>query len=199
LTWGSYLLAKHPEVQKRLRDEIRANLPSPSETLNSNIDLASVLESLPYLTAVCNEILRLFPTVPITMRIAIRDTAILTQPIPEGTRFYISPWAINRSPLLWGDQAAEFVPERWIDPNTGCANNTGGVRSNYCNMTFLHGPRSCIGERFAKSELKALVAALVGTFAMEMADKDEVPIVGGAITAKPINGMRLRLKNVDGW
>jgi cytochrome P450 len=66
-------------------------------------------------------------------------------------------------------------------------------------MTFLHGPRSCIGERFAKSELKALVAALVGTFAMEMADKDEVPIVGGAITAKPINGMRLRLKNVDGW
>jgi cytochrome P450 len=133
------------------------------------------------------------------MRVAIRDTAILTQPIPEGTRFYISPWAINRSPLLWGDQAAEFVPERWIDPSTGRANNTGGVRSNYSNLTFLHGPRSCIGERFAKSELKALMAAFVGTFAMEMADKDEVPIPGGSITAKPTNGMRLRLKSVDGW
>jgi len=112
---------------------------------------------------------------------------------------YISPWAINRSPLLWGDQAAEFVPERWIDPSTGKANNTGGVRSNYSNLTFLHGPRSCIGEKFAKSELKALIAAFVGTFAMEMADKNEVPIAGGAITAKPTNGMRLRLKGVEGW
>jgi cytochrome P450 len=199
LTWGSHLLAKHPDVQTRLRDEIRSNLPSPSTTSNSNIDIAAVLESLPYLTAVCNEILRLYPAVPITMRVAIRETAILTQQIPKGTKFYVSPWAINRSPLLWGCQAAEFVPERWIDPSTGKANNTGGVRSNYSNLTFLHGPRSCIGEKFAKTELKALIAVLVGTFEMEMADKDEVPIAGGAITAKPTNGMQLRLKGVDGW
>ncbi len=57
----------------------------------------------------------------------------------------------------------------------------------------MHGPRSCIGEGFAKSELKALMAVFVGTFAMEMADKDEVPIPAGAITNKPKNGMRLRL------
>jgi cytochrome P450 len=133
------------------------------------------------------------------MRIAIRDTAILSQHIPKGTRIYISPWAINRSPLLWGDSAGDFIPERWIDLGTGHANNTGGVRSNYSNLTFLHGPRSCIGERFAKSELKALMAAFVGTFAMEMADKNDVPTPVGAITAKPKNGMRLRLKVVEGW
>jgi cytochrome P450 len=198
-TWGSYLLAKHPEIQTRLREEIRSNLLAPSATLDPNIDLVNTLQSLPYLTAVCNEILRLYPPVPITTRVAIRDTAILSQPIPKGTRFFISTSAINRSPLLWGDSAADFVPERWIDASTGRANNNGGVRSNYSNLTFLHGPRSCIGERFAKSELKALVAAFVATFAMKMADGDEVPIPAGTITNKPKNGMRLRLQVLEGW
>lgn len=198
-TWGSYLLATHPEIQVRLREEIRSNLPTPSVPWDPNIGLATILESLPYLTAVCNEILRLYPPVPITSRVAIRDTAILSQPIPKGTRFYILPWEINRSPLPWGDSAADFVPERWIDASTGRANYTGGVRNNYSNLTFFHGPRSCIGERFAKSELKALMAVFVGTFAVEMADKDEVPVSGGGITNKPKNGMRLRLQVLEGW
>lgn len=134
-----------------------------------------------------------------TLRVAIRDTTILDQHIPKGTPIYICPYAINRSPKLWGDSAAEFIPERWIDPETGHANNVGGSKSNYSSMTFLHGPRSCIGEKFARSELKALMAVFVGTFVMEMADKDEAVIQAGAITAKPKNGMRLRLQALEGW
>lgn len=133
------------------------------------------------------------------MRTAIRDTAVGMTPIPKGTLFFVCPYAINRLPLLWGDTASDFIPERWIDASTGKANNTGGVTSNYANMTFLHGPRSCIGEKFAKAELKALVAAIVGTFELEMADKDEVPIQAGAVVSRPRNGMKLRLKAVNGW
>jgi cytochrome P450 len=66
-------------------------------------------------------------------------------------------------------------------------------------MTFLHGPRSCIGERFAKSELRALIAVFVGMMEMSMADPNEVPEPAGAITTKPKNGMHLRLKVLDGW
>jgi cytochrome P450 len=198
-TWATHLLAKYPEVQSRLREEIRANLPSPSALQDPTTDLAGTLENLPYLNAVCNETLRLYPTVPVTIRIATRPTTIHSQHIPQGTRIYIAPWAINRSPDHWGPDANEYRPERWIDPDTGRSNNSGGVSSNYSNLTFLHGPRSCIGERFAKSELKALIAVFCGTFQMSMADPNEVPIPYGAITTKPKNGMRLRLQVLDGW
>jgi cytochrome P450 len=92
-----------------------------------------------------------------------------------------------------------ILPERWIDTDTGRANNTGGVSSNYSILTFLHGPRSCIGEKFAKNELKVLMAVFVGRFLMEMADPNEVITPAGAITTKPKNGMRLRLQVLEGW
>jgi cytochrome P450 len=158
-----------------------------------------MLENLPFLSAVCNELLRLYPSVPTTMRMAVTPTVIAGTPIPKGTRIYLSMWGINRSPHIWGPDASEFKPERWIDESSGKANNTGGVGSNYGLLTFLHGPRSCIGERFAKSELRALMAVFVGRFAMEMADRNEVPVVAGAITTKPRDGMRLRLRVVEGW
>lgn len=109
----------------------------------------------------------------------------------------MAPWAINRLPELWGPDAADFVPERWIDKSTGRAINSGGISSNYSNLTFIHGPRSCIGERFAKSELKALIAVFCRSFSIKMADPDEVPIPYGAITTKPKNGMKLRLQVLE--
>ena len=66
-------------------------------------------------------------------------------------------------------------------------------------MTFLHGPRSCIGEKFAKGELRALIAVFAGIFDMQMADPNEVPVPAGAITTKPKNGMRLKLRALEGW
>jgi cytochrome P450 len=198
-TWATHLLAIHPEFQKRVRDEVRHALPSPSTALDPRIDVASILESLPLLNAVSNEVLRLYPTVPTTSRVAIRDSTIGDQFIPTGTRIYISPWAINRSLKMWGPDAERFTPERWIDTETGKPNPTGGVTNNYSNMTFLHGPRSCIGEKFAKGELRALIAVFVGSFDFVMADPNEIPVSAGAITSKPMNGMRLRLKVLDGW
>lgn len=158
-----------------------------------------MLESFPLLNAVCLETLRLYPTVPVSLRVANKDTTIGSVFVPKGTRAYLVPWAINRSEKFWGPTAAEFRPERWIDKETGRANNTGGAASNYNILTFLHGPRSCIGEKFAKAELKSLLAVFCGTFSMTMADPKEVPIPYGALTVKPKDGMHLRLKVVEGW
>ncbi|EKD18502.1 putative cytochrome P450 [Drepanopeziza brunnea f. sp. 'multigermtubi' MB_m1] len=198
-TWATHLLAINPSVQSKLREEIRAALPSPSEPWDPSIDTASILENLPYLHGITSEVIRLYPTVPTTMRIAVRPTHIGTQFVPQGTRVFLTPWGVNRSPHLWGPTAGDFAPERWIDADTGRLNNHGGVASNYANLTFLHGPRSCIGERFARSELKALLAVFCGRFDIAMADPAEVPVPAGVITSKPKNGMRLRLKVVEGW
>jgi cytochrome P450 len=71
--------------------------------------------------------------------------------------------------------------------------------SNYSNLTFLHGPRSCIGERFAKAELRAIMAVFAGSFAMVMADPNEVPVIAGVVTIKPKGGLHVKLQVLDGW
>ena len=202
-TWATYLLTQHPQVCAALRAEIRAQLPGPGQPVPGGFDLATTLESLPLLNGVIQETLRLFPTVPVTVRVASRDTTLLGHPVPKGTFVQICPFAINRSPDLWGNDAEEFRPSRWIDTdeNTGeqRANASGGAQSNYANLTFLHGPRSCIGQGFAKAELRAITAAFVGSFEFQMADPTEKIIVSGSVTTKPKNGMHLLLKPVHGW
>jgi cytochrome P450 len=197
LTWATYLLSKHPEAQTRLRSEIRENIPDPTILSAPNFDVAGLLEGMPYLNGVCNEVLRLFPTIPVTARMAVRDTTVAGVFIPAKTILLVVPWAINRDPALWGPDAEDFVPERWIDKDTGRASMSGGTDSNYAFLTFLHGPRSCIGERFARAELRALLAAFVGSFDMQMADPNEEVISGGTVTSKPLNGMKLKLAPVD--
>jgi cytochrome P450 len=197
LTWASYLLSRHPSIQTRLREEIHHHIPDPRALSDPTFDVASLLESMPYLNGVCNEVLRLFPTIPVTARVAIRDTTVAGHFIPNGTMLFVVPWATNRNPALWGPDASDFVPERWIDRESGRATMNGGAESNYAFLTFLHGPRSCIGERFARAEMRALVTAFVGRFEMEMADLEERVVVGGTVTSKPVNGMKLRLKPVE--
>lgn len=194
MTWATYLLCRYPDVQKRLCEEIRSKLPSVSDP-NSQITAAD-LEALPYLHAVCNETLRFLPSVPLTLRVAAHDTTILDQPIPKGTPIILCPWAVNVSKELWGPDAEDFNPDRWMAPGTA---KTGGAHSNYSNLTFLHGPRSCIGQEFAKAEFAVLLASWAGRFDMELADQDYVLDIAGGITAKPRGGLKVKMTPVQGW
>ncbi|KAJ5549695.1 hypothetical protein N7535_002368 [Penicillium sp. DV-2018c] len=197
LTWACYLLHQHPEYQARLREEIRAKIPSGDSPITHQD-----LESLPLLNGVCQEVLRLYPTVPTTIREAVRNTTVAGKYIPKGTRFVICPWAINRIPLFWGDNGEEFLPERWVDTDkngNSIPNNNGGASTNYAQITFLHGQRSCIGKDFARAELRCALAGVVGRFAFELQDPKQEIHVSGAVTIKPVEGMHLRMRRVEGW
>ncbi|KAI1432488.1 cytochrome P450 [Xylaria sp. CBS 124048] len=193
LSWACYLLTKHPEMQDKLREEIRQVLPAGSE-IDESIDLAGIFEQLPYLNGIINETLRLYPTVPLTMRQAIRDSELAGQFIPKGVTVVLSMWQMNRSPELWGPDAGEFLPERWI--TAGKPNSNGGADSNYEFLTFLHGPRSCIGQGFAKGEMRCLLAAMIRTFSWDLAMDEAKVLPRGVITIKPENGLFLRLKRL---
>ncbi|KAL4970948.1 cytochrome P450 [Aspergillus stella-maris] len=195
LQWAVYALCKHPKVQTRLREEVRANLPPISVNKPEPIT-APQLDSLPYLHAFCNEVLRFHPSVPITFRETTQDTTLAGTLIPKGTILSISPEVINHHPDLWGPDATRFDPERWLVPGQA---NTGGALNNYALMTFLHGPRSCIGQGFAKAELAALVAATVGRFQMELKDPDAELVVKRSATVSPMDGVVARFTVVEGW
>ncbi|MCJ1281889.1 hypothetical protein MMC26_001212 [Xylographa opegraphella] len=193
MQWALITLCQHPEMQTRLREEVRANLPSPDDTTTQMS--AEVLDRLPYLHAVCNEVLRVYPAVPMTRRVADHDTSILGQFIPKGTDVFLSPGAVNMSVELWGPDALEFNPERWL----GSGTNNGGASTNYALLTFLHGPRSCIGQAFAKAEFACLLAAMVGRFELQLVDKDAPIEVQSGITARPKGDLSLRTRVLEGW
>jgi cytochrome P450 len=198
MIWAIYLMCKHPDVQQKLRNAVRAAIPSLSTAIQP-----SDIDDCHYLQAVCTEVLRLWSPVSLTLRVADRDTSIQNEFVPKGTPVILSPWAVNCSPQLWGADAQEFKPERWINASDGKANQRGSADSNYSFLTFLHGPRSCIGQRFAQSEFACLLAAWVGRYETEFEEgsplaKGELEIKGG-VTSKPKGGLWCTLKEVPGW
>jgi cytochrome P450 len=208
MTWALYLLSRHQDVQTKLREEVRANLPS----MDSDKGVSSIdIDRLPYLNAVCSEVLRYYSPVPTTVRQAVHDTTLLGQKIPKGTVVFLNPWVTNKDPALWGEDAAEFKPERWLNVVSSSeggqekttANNNGGAESNYAFLTFLHGPRSCIGASFARAEFACLLAGWVGRFAFELRDKelmdeDKLTVKTGVV-ARPGGGMHVVGKVVPGF
>ncbi|KHO01320.1 cytochrome P450 78A3 [Metarhizium album ARSEF 1941] len=183
-------------VQKHLRDQVRPKLASLGDAIT-----AAEIDSCSYLQAFCNEVLRVWSPVPLTLRVAAKDTSILGQFIPKGTPVILCPWAVNLSEKLWGADAGQFKPERWLDAD-GHTNNRGSADSNYSFLTFLHGPRSCIGQKFAQAELACLVAAWVSRFETRFEDggplaKGEEPGIATGVTSKPKGGLWVQLAEIE--
>ncbi|KAM7219424.1 Cytochrome P450 [Rhypophila decipiens] len=188
--WAVFELGRRPDLQRRLRDEVRTYLSPSLESATG----ANILE-LPYLSAIVNETLRCYPFLPIMLREAVRDSTIMGHPVPKDTIVVYSAYAVNRDRSLWGPDADEWNPDRWMAP--GCS-RTGGATTNYAMTTFGHGPRKCLGQNFARVILPCLLAALIGRY--------EIQMTNGSELGKPKPGLRFipyhawaKLKRVEGW
>ncbi|OJJ34620.1 hypothetical protein ASPWEDRAFT_52779 [Aspergillus wentii DTO 134E9] len=188
--WTMYELGRRPEMQQRLRDEIRAWAPSMAAVDPSRI------ESLPYLNAVCSEALRFYPFTPMVVKVAERDSTIVGQHIPQGTLVLYAPAATNLDPALWGPDADVFNPERWMEPGKA---KSGGATSNYAMLSFSAGSRNCLGHAFARAELACLVAAVVGRFDVTLANPDTAGIVEAGQVMRSKEGVHARLRVIEGW
>ncbi|KAK7688291.1 hypothetical protein QCA50_008661 [Cerrena zonata] len=167
------LLALHPEVQEKLRTEIK------NACQDSEGDIPyDKLVSLPYMDAVCRESLRLYPPFSFINRETQKDIVMpLSQPmrgvngnylqeilVPKDTAVLIAIRASNRHRDLWGDDANEWRPERWLSPLPKAVEDAHmpGVYSN--QMTFMGGGRSCIGFKFSQLETKVILNILLQSF-----------------------------------
>ncbi|KAJ7152027.1 cytochrome P450 [Mycena filopes] len=135
-----HLLALHSEVQEKLRGEIIATAASMGH---------DELVGLPYLDGVVRETLRLYP--PVTAM-----TRTCSIPVPKGCEVTIAISAANHNKGIWGADALEFRPERWVDGRArGVTVRMSGVYGNM--MTFVGGGRSCIGFKFVQLELSTSI------------------------------------------
>ena len=181
LTWAIYAMCRYPDVQSRLRRELRSNLsPYLQNTRGISYD---ALSGLPYLQAVCSEVFRYFPALRRTVRQAITNTTLGGKFIPKGTKVYIPIHLFNRDENLWGKHAGNFNPERWLgDENGGCS-------TMYANMTFLQGPRNCIGQQLARIQFATILAVWVAELEFEFEDgetnDEEIEDVQGAVLNVP--------------
>ncbi|KAJ5257101.1 hypothetical protein N7478_013205 [Penicillium angulare] len=168
LVWAIYLLAKHPELQKTLRVDIPENVPP----IESDAEITSDdIKRVPLLHAVCNETLRIFGPVRLTMREAACDTYLQDSAVPCGIKFMISSCATNIDETLWGPDASEFNPYRWLSENeegNWVFLHEGGATSKYAMLTFSQGHRGCIGQGFAKAEFACLISGWLGRFSFQL-------------------------------
>ncbi|XP_057809221.1 cytochrome P450 704C1 [Salvia miltiorrhiza] len=168
LSWFVYILCKNPLIQEKIAQEVRRfcsrNEASVSEFVENITEEA--LEEMHYLHATITETLRLYPAVPVDGRCAETDDTL-----PDGYRLkrgdgvYYIAYAMGRMCYIWGDDAEEFKPERWLK------NGMFQPESPFKFVAFNAGPRTCLGKDFAYRQMKIVSAALLGFFRFRLSDE----------------------------
>ncbi|KAJ4295947.1 hypothetical protein N0V88_004649 [Collariella sp. IMI 366227] len=172
VAWTIHLLASHPDIQHRTRAEIKEHMPflfdpkwraDPVSPSLNELDP----DQLPFLDNLCRESLRYIPPIPMTVRESVKDDVIDGYAVPAHTVIYMLANTINRMEWFWGDDADEFNPDRWNNlPATAVPNSF---------MTFLQGPRGCIGRKFAEVEMKVMLCILLSAFEFNINNKKVNP------------------------
>ncbi len=145
LTWAWHLLTTHPAVLDRARDELRRVVGDRLPTMDD-------LPALPFLRAVVDETLRLFPPAWAMSRQAIDDDEVMGFRVPAHVTLTLLPYLAHHDPRFW-DAPEAFRPERFLDG--------AGPSHPFAYAPFGGGPRKCIGEQFALTEAQLILATLL--------------------------------------
>ncbi|KAJ6455320.1 cytochrome P450 [Mycena vitilis] len=167
-------LARHSNFQDKLRAEILDH---------GGAHVA--YDNMPMLNALIKEVLRLYPALPLADRVSLQDTLIplseaittsngtkITQiPVKKGQVVTMAIAAYQRLGSRWGDNPDEFNPARWLDGTT----YQGEALSPYANLlSFIGGPRICLGWRFAILEMQVLLSELVRKFSFAEPENESI-------------------------
>ena len=186
LAWLLSLLWDHPEIMQKLQLEVRSKF-----AIHSAYDMEKLAE-LDYLDACINESMRLKPVAPFLGMQALTDTVIGDVEVPAHTMIF----ALLRHDSVDADfipQAAEFIPERWLDNGTAVQSINSVKR---ISMPFGAGPRICPGRYLALLEMKIAMAMLLTRFDIEdiSAPAGKAPRELMSFTMVPV-GLKMRLKS----
>ncbi|KAK8670020.1 hypothetical protein V6N13_104786 [Hibiscus sabdariffa] len=157
-SWCLMLLALHPEWQSRVRAEV-------AQVCGDNLPDADSVSRLKTVTMVIQEALRLYPPAAFVSREALEEIQLGNLTIPKGICLWTLIPTLHRDTEIWGSDANEFKPERFID----------GV-SKACKypqayVPFGVGPRLCLGRNLAMVQLKIVLTLIISKFTFSLSPK----------------------------
>lgn len=160
LSWATYLLARHPQIQEQIHTEVRKTLGS------GTVPSADDLSELPLIRGLVKETLRFFPVLPGNGRITQDDLVVGGYFIPKGTQLALCHYSTSLNEETFND-ATDFRPDRWVRKDT-----TDHV-DNFGSIPFGYGIRSCIGRRIAELEMHLALIRLIQKFHIEVSPKTD--------------------------
>jgi cytochrome P450 len=181
LSWTWFLLAQHPEIESRLKAELK-------NVLNGRSPNFADLQHLRYTEMIVKESMRLYPPAWLISREAKRDLEINGYPIRKGAQVLMSQWVMHRDPRYF-DRPDKFDPERW-------ASEQIKALPKFAYFPFGGGPRLCIGNSYAMMEAVLILATAAQRFHMTLApDQNITPLP--SITLRPKNGVKIIVSPQD--
>jgi len=181
-----YLLAKHPDIQMKLKQEIKAVLGNRNEVTEEDV------EKLKYTRNVFQETLRIYSVIPHVKRIAVQDKKFEKSGIfiPKGQEILIPFCLLSRDTDEWGANITSFDPDRFEGMNRNIASK------GY--LPFGYGSRACIGGNLAMTEGTVILALLAKKWKFAE-DKNFNMIINSGISMVSENGVRIILEPEDRW
>lgn len=190
LSFCLIVLSKYPDEFKKLREIVTSHfgteLSPTNEITFSSLKACKAINNMLY------ETLRLYPPVSLNSRRALKNTTVPTgggpdgkQPIAimKGEQVAWSPYVLHRRHDIWGEDADEFRPDRWIGRKLGWEMNA-----------FGGGPRVCLGQQFALNEVGFVLARFLQRYdRIEAVDMVTPPIKKLSVTLGPAEGQKIRL------
>uniref|UniRef100_A0A453SKC8 Uncharacterized protein n=1 Tax=Aegilops tauschii subsp. strangulata TaxID=200361 RepID=A0A453SKC8_AEGTS len=160
IEWALAEVVNHPEVQRKVRGEIRDVLGDDEPITESNIS------KLPYLQAVIKETLRLHSPIPLLVpHMNLEEASLGGYTIPKGSKVVVNAWWLANNPELW-EKPEEFRPERFLGEESNVDTTVGGGKVDFRFLPFGVGRRSCPGIILALPILALIVGKLVRSFEM---------------------------------
>ena len=163
-----YYLLKNSASMEELMDELHTARADGKLTMP--LPTWQECQALPYLNAVIKEALRLNPALALPMERVVPETGLQidTAFLPAGTIVGINPWILHRDKRIFGDDAEEWQPARWL-----CADVEKIKYMDHHLLSFGAGKRTCLGRHIAMLELSKLVPAILMRYEMRLAEPEK--------------------------
>lgn len=167
LTWFFWLLSKNPEALTKIRQEIiNTNLPRSGKSLDPE-----KLNKMVYLHGALCESLRLYAPIPFERKSPIKQDVLPSgHKVDENWKILFSVYALGRMRGVWGEDASEFKPERWISERNGGLKHEPSFKF----FVFNSGPRNCLGKNLSFLQMKTVAVEIIQNYDIKVVEGHKI-------------------------